>query len=50
MDMVFLLLGIAGLLGLIGLIALIWSLNNRQYDDPELEALRIFDEEDGPLE
>lgn len=48
--MVFLLLGIAGLLGLTGLIALIWSLNTKQYDDPELEALRIFDEEDGPLE
>jgi cbb3-type cytochrome oxidase maturation protein len=50
MDMLFLLLLLAGFLGLIGLGALIWALNTNQFDDPELESIRILDDEDSPLE
>jgi cbb3-type cytochrome oxidase maturation protein len=36
-------------LGLIGLAAFFWSIKDGQFDDPDGAALRIFEDEDGPI-
>ena len=35
-------------MGIAGLAAFVWSLRNRQYDDPEGDAARILEEDDKP--
>lgn len=45
MEMLALLIPISLGLGLVGLLAFVWTLRNRQYEDPEGDAQRILGKE-----
>lgn len=50
MNGIAILIPIALGLGLAGLAAFFWSIKNGQFDDPDGAALRIFRDEEGPIE
>lgn len=50
MNGIAILIPIALGLGLAGLAAFFWSIKDGQFDDPDGAALRIFIDEEGPIE
>ena len=50
MNGVAILIPVALGLGLAGLAAFFWSIKDGQFDDPDGAALRILDDEQGPIE
>lgn len=52
MDVLILLVPVSLGLGLLGLLAFVWTLRNRQYEDPQGDAARIlsdrWDDRPGP--
>jgi cbb3-type cytochrome oxidase maturation protein len=50
MNGIAILIPIALGLGLAGLAAFFWSIKDGQFDDPDGAALRIFGDEEGPIE
>ncbi len=42
MDVLVILIPISLLLGMLGLIGFFWTMKNRQYEDPEGDAVRIL--------
>jgi cbb3-type cytochrome oxidase maturation protein len=50
MNGIMVLIPIALGLGLLGLAAFFWSVMDGQFDDPDGSALRILNDDDGPIE
>ena len=45
MQILGILIPVSLFLGLLGLVAFVWSMRNRQYDDPEGDANRILSQD-----